>query len=186
MTRVIRPRHQQALDMNKLEALVHYVCYKSHDPAALGAVKLNKILWYADVLTYVGKGKPITGETYIKRQFGPVPKHIQKVIKRLEDRGDIVVREVEYHEYPKREFIAMTKPDLAIFTPEEVSTIDYVIDIITHKHTAQSISMKSHDAIWELAEIGEEIPIYSVLAAKLGEVTEDDVKWAKRVLAKTA
>jgi hypothetical protein len=176
----------QRLDMNKLTALVHYICYKCPDPTTLGAVKLNKIVWYSDVLSYVGGGKPITGETYIKRQFGPVPKHIQKVLERLKNSGDIVVREADFHDFSKREFIATTKPDISMFAPEEISTIDHVISIISHKHTASSISMKTHDAIWELAEIGEEIPIYGVLASRLGEITEDDVKWAKQALSKTA
>lgn len=186
MKKISSSQHQMTLNMDKLIGLVHYICYKCHDPAVLGAVKLNKVVWYSDVLSYVDTGKPITGETFIKRQLGPVPKHIQKVLDELKTRGDIVVRDVEYHGYPKREFIAMTKPDISMFTPDEISTIDHVIDTISHKHTATSISMKTHDAVWELAEIGEEIPIYGILASKLGEITEADVKWAKQVLSKTA
>jgi len=186
MTRGRTVRRRRVRDLRKLTALVHYVCYKCHDPSILGAVKLNKILWYADVINYVNTGKPITGETYIKRQFGPVPKHIRKVVEKLENRNDIVVREVEFHDYPKREFIAMTKPDISVFKPEEISTIDHAIDAVCHRHTATSISMKSHDRIWELAEIGEEIPIHSVLASKLGEITEADMKWARSVLSETA
>jgi hypothetical protein len=39
------------------------------------------------------------------------------------------------------------------------------------------ISHASHDDIWEMAEIGEEIPLTTVFAVR-GEVTEDDVAWA--------
>jgi hypothetical protein len=64
--------------------------------------------------------------------------------------------------------------------------IDDILEIICTEHTAQSISDTTHDKIWELAEIGEEIPYYTIFASKLGEINEDDIKWAKNVLLKAA
>jgi hypothetical protein len=46
------------------------------DGFTFGAVKLNKILYYADMLHYAHTGAPITGATYAKRQQGPVPKQV--------------------------------------------------------------------------------------------------------------
>jgi hypothetical protein len=186
MSRVTTRRRLKGHDLGKLKALVHYICYKCHDPSVLGATKLNKILWYSDVIAFAQTGKPITPETYTKQQFGPVPKHILKIVEELADQKDLAVREVDYHDYPKKEFIALTKPDISKFTPEEISLVDDVIDVVCHKHTATSISMASHDTIWELAEIGEELPLYAALASDLGEITAADVKWAKGVLSKTA
>ena len=44
-----------------------------------------------------------------------------------------------------------------------------------------SISDKTHDIIWKLAEIGEEIPYEAMWASRLDAVTTDDVRWAKAV-----
>jgi hypothetical protein len=44
------------------------------------------------------------------------------------------------------------------------------------------ISDKTHDIIWQLAELGEEIPQPAMLASRLGEVTEDDVAWARETI----
>ena len=72
------------LDWAKFKSAVHYICDKaSSDPSVLGAIKLNKVLWYSDVINYLITGKPITGETYIKRQHGPVPKDIIRAIDEL-------------------------------------------------------------------------------------------------------
>ena len=172
-------------DQTKLTRLAHYICFQCHDPSVLGATKLNKILWYADLIAYLKTGKQITGETYIKQQFGPLPKHILGVIEDLQERKDLVTREVPFFGKQKREYIALTEPDISMFTPEEISIVDSVMDVVCHKHTAASISLASHDVIWKLAEIGEEIPMYAALASELGEVTEKDIRWAQKALAQS-
>ena len=58
------------------------------------------------------------------------------------------------------------------------SAIEYVC-----MHTAMGISEKTHDVIWELAEIGEEIPYEAMWASRLDGVTKEDVKWAQEVSA---
>ena len=56
------------LDWAKFKSAVHYICDKaSSDPSVLGAIKLNKVLWYSDLINYLITGKPITGETYIEK-----------------------------------------------------------------------------------------------------------------------
>ena len=170
-------------DRNKLKALVHYVCWKCDNPAILGAIKLNKVLWVSDVWAYIGRGAPITGERYVKRQFGPVPASIVGIVAELEAEKQIVVRQREAYGKPKTDYIAMTKPDLSAFTAEEISLINDAIHYVCHKHTAMQISRKTHDAIWELAEIGEEIPYEAMLASHLGEVTSEDVQWARNLVS---
>jgi hypothetical protein len=170
----------------KFEALAHYICYKCQDPTVLGSTKLNKILWYSDVIALQMRGETITGETYVKQQYGPVPKHILETIKKLEKQKDIVVRQADYHGYPKRDFIAMTKPDFSMFSPEEISIVDDVLREVCYNHTATSISLATHDDIWKLADIGEEIPLETAFASSLGDISEDDVRWARRKLSKIA
>lgn len=173
----------QTLDWNRLTALIHYICASCEDPSVLGKTKLNKILWYADVNAYLEFGQPITGETYVKQQFGPVAEHLLQAIKELEDRGAIVTRQAPHFTYTKWEYIALRPPEvseMAAFKPHEISLIDNMIDIICHGNTAKSISQQTHDRIWELAEIGETIPYYAVLASELGEFTKEDMDWAKQ------
>lgn len=148
----------------------------------LGATKLNKILWYADITSYLYLEKPIIGETYIKRQYGPVPIHAPKTIAELVNSQQIVVRPTEYFGYPKREYIALTKPDLTLFSADEISIVDELIDVVCREFTAKAISETTHDKIWQLAQIGEEIPYCAVFASRLGEIDETDIAWAKQVL----
>jgi hypothetical protein len=168
------------MDQAKFDALVHYVCAKCDDPSALGATKLNKVLWYADVLAYLGTGKSITGATYVKRQFGPVPKDIMAARARLTAAGAIVERSALVGAYEQKQMVALARPDVSLFTAEEISVVDDVIDHVCRRHTARSISNLTHDHIWEAAAIGEVIPLSAMHASFIGEVDEDDVAWAKK------
>ena len=172
------------LDRSKLTALVHYICAACEDPSVLGGTKLNKVLWYADMNAFIERGHSITGETYVKQQFGPVAQHLLPAVKTLEDQDAIAVRQAPHYAYTKWEYVSLKQPDISMFKPEEISLVDDMIQIICHKNTAKSISRQTHDVIWELAEIGEEIPYYAVFASELGEFTKDDMEWAKREVTK--
>ncbi len=167
---------------SKLKTLVHYISWKCEDPGVLGAIKLNKVLWVSDLRAYVRSGTPLTGERYVKRQYGPVSHSIVGIVDELENEGKIVVRRRQVYGYEKVDYIALEEPDISGFTSAEISLVDEAIDFVCHKHTARQISEKSHDVIWHLAELGEEIPYHSMLASVLDEVTPEDVQWAREAV----
>jgi hypothetical protein len=165
----------------KLKTLVHYIAARLEDPALLGSIKLNKVLWVSDLWAYVGWGKPITGERYVKQQFGPVAMTLPALLTELQAEKKLVVRQTEAHGNPKVDYIALTRPENIsdLFSADEISLVDEAIDFVCRLHTARQISDRSHDIIWELAEIGEGIPYEAMLACRLDAVTKDDVQWAR-------
>ncbi len=170
---------------DKFKCLVHYICYKA-DRDELGATKLNKILWFSDIWHYLTHGRTITGETYVKHHYGPVPKHIEPVLWDLQSSGMIQVRDAEYFGYPKKEYITIRKPDLSCFTADEISSVNDIIDDVCKGHTAASISALSHNRAWELAEIGEEIPCFTVFAGDPSPINQSDIDWACQSIAEDA
>ena len=175
MATIIRNRH-------KLKLLVHYIVAKCENPSMLGSIKLNKVLWVSDLRAYVSWGQPITGEQYVKQQFGPVASTVG-IMNELQAEKKIVVRQREVYGHTKTDYIALVRPEniSEMFTAEEISLVDEAIDFVCLRHTAMGISAKTHDVIWELAEIGEQIPYEALWASRLDAVTKDDVEWAKAV-----
>ena len=169
-------------DMPKFKTLVHYVCSQSPNRLSLGKTKLNKILWFAEREAYLRSGKPISGVKFIKLPYGPVPEVIDEVLGQLEVENALFVRNSEWNGRPKKDFISRREPSLSGFTSEEVSIINKAISTICNEHTATSISKKSHDEIWELAEIGEELPLYAAFG-RPGELRPEDALWARAQLA---
>lgn len=174
----------KVVDFNreKFKSLVLYACWKAGDTSRLGATKLNKILWFSDLMTYLNLDAPVTGARYIKRQFGPVPSNILPVMEELKAEGKLVVRDTEHFGKPKRDFFPMLYPALGDFSADEISIVDGVIDQICKNHTADSISRLTHNRAWELAEIGEELPMFTVFARR-GEIDETDIQWADEQIA---
>jgi len=169
--------------MEKLKNITHYICEKCSDPTKLGATKLNKILWFIDCMSYEKTGNPVTEATYIKRQFGPVPREILNVKRALQEEGKIAIRNDPVCGGRKQEkLISLTEPNIKDFSPEEISLSDSIIEDICFNHTAQSISELTHDEVWEAAEIGEQLPLFVVFARNKGEINENDVAWAKEKL----
>src|SRR5437870_5236932 len=70
---------QKAVD--KLRELIIYIADKCEYDQSFGSVKLNKILFFADFISFAKYGVPITGVQYKKYRHGPVP----TILKRLRD-----------------------------------------------------------------------------------------------------
>jgi uncharacterized phage-associated protein len=170
------------LDMMRLEEAVLFICSTSRPEDQLGAVKLNKILYYSDMLHFAQTGKPITGATYIKRQRGPVPKEIVEAINKLKSAGRLTTSEVSIFDKTRREFGAVDEPSLKIFQHAELKMINDMISYVCG-YNAQEISDISHTVVWEVADMGEELPYESFLVSYLGDVDEDDIRLALQIIA---
>jgi hypothetical protein len=123
----------------------------------LGAVRLNKILFYIDGAAFRSRGRSLTGESYVKRQLGPVPKHILKVLGELEHEGAIVIRNFDHLGDPIRQYVMVKDPKLSALTPEDLAMAEGIRSHICDNHTGSSIAELSHDQVWEAANIGEPI-----------------------------
>jgi hypothetical protein len=167
------------VDLNKLKALVHYICRTCGDVDKLGSVKLNKILWYSDGKNYLSTSDSITGETYKKLQFGPVATHLNSALDELKHEGLMTVQRDDDEQFSTTKYYAKGDPKSSLFTPDELKIVDDNIKWICGDHSSTSISERSHDSIWDMADMHEVIPYEALLVKKLGTISEEDVAWAK-------
>ena len=165
---------------DKFAALVHHIVH-SCDPKQLGAIRLNKALWFIDVLAYQMRGESVTGETYRRRQFGPVPGSIMPVLDNLESNGKIAIQQAGYA-YETTKFFSLEEPDANALTTGEKHLASVVLDGLLER-SANAISERTHDVIWRAARDGKEIPLYATLVAVPGEVTPEMFEWADEVIA---
>lgn len=170
---------------SKYKALVHYICLTCDDPAKLGTVKLHKILWLTDVLAFLNFNKAITNEVYIKKEYGPFSSHLNDIVKELREEKRLCVHEIEWaSDKKKRQFIASGDIDKSLFSQEELRLIDEIRDYVCEDHTAASISALTHDDIWKMANLNEQIPYEAILVADVDTVTKEDLLWAKEEIRK--
>jgi uncharacterized phage-associated protein len=173
-------------DRDKYREAILYICSKC-DPDRLGAVKLNKVLYFSDMVFYAIHRRPITGETYRKQQFGPVAQHLRSTLSQLQAERLLIINEADYHGYRKRQFAATRAANMARFHDDERAFIDDAIRFVCHQNTAKTISEVTHNQVWEAAAMGEELPYFTAFGMFPVEITEEDVQWgageAQRIAA---
>lgn len=129
------------------KALVHYIIFRCRNyPARLGTIRLNKTLWFSDLISYQENGDSITGETYVKRECGPVPTSITKILAELRDEGRIEVVQPEF-EYEPTKYVSKCPPQWELIKKEDELVIEFVLDSILG-NAANEISEGTHEEIW--------------------------------------
>ena len=145
---------------DKFRELIVYIAKQSADDPRFGAVKLNKILYYADFAAYRQLGRPITGATYRKLSEGPAPAQLLDARRELIESGDASLEERPYFTGVQQRLVIgdRRKPDLELFGPGELEIVDSVIDFFEGK-TAREVSDFSHrEPGWVIANDREVIP----------------------------
>jgi len=148
------------LDRDKLRAAVLHVV-QSCPPDRLGAVKLHKVLFYADMLNFINTGDALTGATYRKRPFGPTCDAALFAVNELAQTGEIEIRDVDYYGYRKKEFIPVNNVETNHLSEGEKSLLTSMINFVCIDNSAKSISEFSHDLPWEMVGFGDPIPYHS-------------------------
>lgn len=149
-------------DRDKMRAVILHACHACHADD-LGAVKLNKVLYYLDMLTYAHHRTAVTGATYRKRPNGPTSDQLLFSLRDMERAGDLKINTVNYHGYYKKEYVALVDAPSEVLSASEVEMLDDVIDFVCRQNTARSISEYSHTFPWEMADMGGEIPYRSAM-----------------------
>lgn len=164
-------------DRAKLKTVVLYACARC-EPSQLGAVKLHKVLYFADMLHYAQVGTPLTGATYRKRPHGPTCDNLLPTLRELAQEGSLDIRETDYFGYRKKEYVALREPDLSRLNEDEVSLVNEMISFVCFQHTAKTISEFSHNRAWEMADFGDILPYDSVFLLFPTQVSIEALEWA--------
>ena len=168
----------QQFQLNKEKLKEAVLLIASHCPTAeLGNVKLHKILYFADMLSYLQDGQPITGVEYIKQKFGPVARHLTAAIADLSAEGRLTVNETSQFGFFKKNYETCQPFQKRWLADSEVLIIKEVADFIRGV-SAREISELSHNAAWDIAEMGEVLPYFTALQILPVEITDSDMTWA--------
>lgn len=171
----------QALeDREKLKDAFHYVIARAGSHPGFGATKLYKVLWFSEARTFVLTGEPIFNVEFVREKFGPVPKDALRVRKELVEEGRAKIWRDHLQNHEQWRFKALRPANVARFSPDELKTLNYWIAHIDEDHTAESISDQSHDYGWEIARMGERLPVHAFLAERLRDPSDAELQGARR------
>ena len=173
------------MHFRRLAAAIYHICESaSGDPERLDQIKLNKVLWYSDAAAFLQRGESITGDKYIKKPFGPVASRNRSVVRQLEAVGALRRgKSASGSGYWNTHFDVTGDFPYAPLSEADMAIIDGVYrSIVDAGRTSMDVSERTHGEIWQLADNGEELPLYTVFAERLGEVTARHMELASEGL----
>lgn len=140
------------IDIEGVAAAAHYVIAKA-EPGKLGHVRLNKILWYADLEHQRWHGTSITGLRHYSRTLhGPMSQDIIRAVGCLVKAGKVEERTVTIADYARREMVSLVPPDVSAFTEAQIGILDQTIDVVGSLTATQLNRLTHDDRLWNQLE----------------------------------
>ncbi len=127
------------LSMSKLKNVLLFFIEKSK---GVFVTKMNKLLFYTDLLSFREMGQAMTGLTFKAIQYGPVPDRWDRVYSLIDDISQIEVEGANGAVGSK--LVSDISCDMSSFTTEQTAILDKVYETFK-QDTSVSISAKSHD-----------------------------------------
>jgi len=145
------------LKVEKFKNILLYILGQCAGKPNVGETLLYKLLYFSDFNYYELHEEHLSGATYRKLPFGPVPKNLDSIIKLMIKDGELQRVKTEYHNYPQTRYLPLKNADLTTLKASEKEVIDKVIDQYSD-WSARAISEYSHkDMPWLASKDGKEI-----------------------------
>jgi uncharacterized phage-associated protein len=147
-----------------------------------GATKLNKLLFFADFLSFLNYEASISGGEYEARPEGPMLRGFYDLRDQMTGK-DIEVRPQDFRGYEQHKTFALRPANVAAFSSEEMGTIMRVLNEYRSMNASQ-ISALSHEFLgWQAVDFGEVIP-YETALVSTRELTLDEYEFPENITIK--
>lgn len=125
--------------ISKLKNAILYFIEKMN---GVFVTKMNKLLFFADFVSYRENGQAVTGLSYKAIQYGPVPEHWDSIYGLIEDIDQVIVDFGNGNSGQK--LVSNVSFDASVFTSEQISVLENVYSTFKND-TSSKISNRSHN-----------------------------------------
>ncbi len=128
----------------------------------LGKTKLMRFLYSLDVDHFEKYGQPVTGETYVRRQFGPFPRNSGRILHVMEREGlfrrECVTLGAKTRVHYRLTDQGVAAYDPSVFTESEREVLAAVTQGWEDRPPRELVEATHTGAPWKNTPDGEEIP----------------------------
>ncbi|MFW0717791.1 type II toxin-antitoxin system antitoxin SocA domain-containing protein [Pedobacter sp. N23S346] len=133
-------------DMEKISEVISYFGKKGIE---LYKTKLNKLLFYADFLSYKRTAYSITGITYKAIPYGPVPSEYDKLFIKLCDDGKIDIETIQFKDGNFGEKIKAVQNNDVTLSDTEQEILSEVVKFFQNSNTKQIVDISHSEPAWK-------------------------------------
>lgn len=148
------------LNTIKYENAILYLCNTQPNRTLHGKKKLAKLLYYLDFdrFEYEESMETITGDTYTRREMGPLPNRFEEVASRMSD--TLTVEPVQQFQGKNATIVytALAEPDLSVFNDTDLRILKRVAQKYSRLNGRQLENLTHSEAPWVASEDFDTIP----------------------------
>lgn len=141
-------------DLKRLKAMMLFFIH--NNDSAVFNTKMNKLLFYSDFLSYRERAMSISGLVYKAIQYGPVPVRWDRVYGLIDGIEQAVA--VTNGVVVGQQLISLEKPDLHLFSEEELMILQTVQQKFSDCNVATIPSISHEETAWQ-NRVGKDEPI---------------------------
>jgi uncharacterized phage-associated protein len=150
----------------KFKELLVYVASQTGSDERCGDMKLNKLLYFADVTAFRRTGHPISGAKYQHQRMGPIAEPLLPARRDLERDGRLVTCKREYQGYSQKATEAKGDIRPGVLTEDELAIIDEVISRFRDYDGRAMEEIAHEEPGWRMTSDGDRMPYRLSLLAK--------------------
>ncbi len=148
-------------NIEKFKEILLYILGKVGSKPNIGQTVLYKLLYFIDFNYYEKYEEQLIGATYIKNYHGPTPKEFIEIVKEMEGKELVKIRD-EYFKYPQTKYMPLRDPILSKLNAQELRVIDDVLSKLADMNASQISEYSHNDVPWMTTEEGDVIDYESV------------------------
>lgn len=148
-------------NLKKFKEVLTYILNKVGAKPNIGETVLYKLLYFIDFNFYEKYEEQLIGATYLKNHFGPTPKEFKKVVKEMEGKDLVEIKDKYFH-YPQTKYIPLREPDLTKLKATEIKIIDEVLEKFSDMNASEISEYSHNDVPWLTTEDDKTIDYESV------------------------
>ncbi len=115
----------------------------------LGKTKLNKLLYYLDFISFRDRKKSVTGDIYISKTYGPVPKEIDEMLAQMKSEKKIDIESPPEDEEKKGfSFKLKLDVDSSCFDDYELNLLKEICSEFENWSTPKIVNQTHLEAPW--------------------------------------
>ncbi|MEW6042156.1 MAG: type II toxin-antitoxin system antitoxin SocA domain-containing protein [Elusimicrobiota bacterium] len=135
----------------KITELILYLCSKT----TLSRTQIYKLFFYIDFKGRKDNARGITGLTYRRGQYGPIPDNLNRIIDYLVDNGRLNKEVRDFINFQGEHFSSNSEPELSIFEDYELKIIDYVRNNFEGWNTQEISDFSLQESVYLNTKPGE-------------------------------
>lgn len=130
--------------------------------------KLNKLLFYADFLSFKELGASISGTRYVRGHYGPIPDHFQQLFAALLESGQLQAREdFNFEGKPLEKLFSPLEFRRSAFSGREYQILDFVYQFFKEKSAKEVVDFSHEESAFNEAADGGAISYAKAATLKL-------------------